>query len=143
AEADRILGTDPDPAAHLAAFADRPDDTLRAMPYTHAVIKESLRRHATGGSGRYVPPGTNLNVTLSSGASLPLDGLVLFLCHDLIMLDESTYGPTAHDFIPERWLPALAPAATGGLSPAECALVSSASGADIPASAYRPFERGP
>lgn len=53
-----------------------------------------------------------------------LDGNWVHLSHYLIHRDPAVYGETANNFVPERWL-------KGG------------SAADLPASAWRVFERGP
>lgn len=145
AEVDAALGTDPDPLSVLRAFDTRADDIFRALPYTAAVFRETLRRHATAGSGRYVDPGSGFNITLSDGTSLCLDGAAIFICHDLVMLDEEVYGPTTWDFVPERWLTdeqaelAIARARTDE----ERRVIREARAVEIPASAFRPFERGP
>jgi cytochrome P450 len=145
AEVDAALGTDPDPLSVLQAFDTHADDIFRALPYTAAVFRETLRRHTTAGTGRYIPAGSGFNITLRDGSSLCLDGVTVFICHDLIMLDEQVYGPTTWDFVPERWVTdeqaqaAMARARTDE----ERRVIREARATEVPSSSFRPFERGP
>ncbi|KAH6691411.1 cytochrome P450 52A11 [Plectosphaerella plurivora] len=145
AEADAALGTDPDPSSVLAAFDTRAEEILSSMPYTLAIIRETLRRHTTAGSGREIPKGTGFYITLADGSTVCVDGLTLFLCHDLLMLDEEVYGSTVWDFVPERWMTKeqAEAAASRARTEEERRMILEANAVDVPASAFRPFERGP
>ncbi len=78
-----------------------------------------------------------------------LDGLVVYLCQPIIQRDKKVYGETADVFMPERWLgDADAPTARdGGLDVVDHGRAAGGSrgggSSGIPASAWRPFERGP
>lgn len=145
AELDRVIGTDPDPQVIYDAFNTRGDEIMREMSYTSAVIKETLRMHPPAGTARYAPPGTNLHIKLADGSSVCVDGTILFNCQDQIQMDPDVYGPTVKDFMPERWLGNVNTSAedetAGGDD--EKAAISQASDTAIPATAWRPFERGP
>lgn len=97
------------------------EDIIHRMTYISAVIREVLRLHPPAGSVRKSDPGTGFVVSAPEG-KYNLDGNWIYLCHSIIHRDRAVYGETADDFVPERWL-----------QPNN----------DIPASAWRPFERGP
>ena len=127
AELDELFGPDPDPRTVMNVLVERGDDVMRRMVYTSAFIKEILRLYPPAGSARYAPPGSGFFVTGRDGRQYCLDGMVIYLCATLIQRDPAVYGPTADEFIPERWL---------GDGEEE-------KGGKIAASAWRPFERGP
>jgi cytochrome P450 len=101
------------------------------MVYIAAIVKETLRLHPPAGTGRFVPQGTGFNVTLPDGQTLCLDGMILHNCETIIQRDENVYGPSKDAFVPERWLENI-----NSKEPSDDA-------GSIPASAWRPFERGP
>jgi cytochrome P450 len=145
AELDRVIGTDLDPQVIYDAFNTRGDEIMREMSYTSAVVKEILRMHPPAGTARYAPPGTGFHVKLADGSSVCVDGTILFNCQDQIQMDPEVYGPTVNDFMPERWLGNVNTSAEAEdvAGEDEKAAVSQASETEIPASAWRPFERGP
>lgn len=96
------------------------DNLVGRMTYISAVMKESLRLHSPAGTIRISHPGTGYSVETSQG-SYNLDGNWIYVNHNIIHHDRGVYGDTVNDFVPERWLQVDA----------------------IPASAWRPFERGP
>lgn len=98
-------------------------ELIHRMTYISAVIKEVLRLHPPAGSIRVSKPGSGLVVTTQQG-EYNLDGNWIYLNHSIIHRDRSVFGDTADDFVPERWLQAD-------------------DDASCPASAWRPFERGP
>ncbi|KUI57502.1 hypothetical protein VP1G_04771 [Cytospora mali] len=123
AELDELFGTDADPkVVREKLLAPGGPELLSRMPYTSAVIKETLRLHPPAASVRMAAPGTNFQLNLPGGKQVCPDGCVLYLCSGAIHRDRKIYGETADDFVPERWL--------GDTS-------------SLPASAWRPFERGP
>lgn len=67
-------------------------------------------------------PGTGFTVRAPAGEEYNLDGVIMYSCQS-IHRDPAVFGDTADDWVPERWLGAAA--------------------ANIPTSAWRPFERGP
>ncbi|ROV87638.1 hypothetical protein VMCG_10626 [Cytospora schulzeri] len=98
------------------------DELVHRMTYISAVIKEVLRLYPPAGSVRFTKPGTGLVVSAPQG-DYNVDGNWLYINHNIIHRDRTIFGDTADDFVPERWL--------------------QSDGAGIPASAWRPFERGP
>lgn len=92
------------------------------MIYISAVIKEVLRLHPPAGSIRESKPGMGFVISTPQG-NFNVDGNWVYLNHNIIHRDPAVFGDTADDFVPERWL--------------------QPDGANYPASAWRPFERGP
>jgi cytochrome P450 len=133
-ELDAVLGPDTDPAAIRAQLlSPQGPELLNRLTYLSAVIKETLRHRPPAGSSRYAPYGTGLTIRIpESKEEINVDGLMLYLAHDTIHHDAAVYGDTAEDFVPERW---LGNAATD--------TEDAADGAALPATAWRPFERGP
>lgn len=134
-------------AEHNAMFGDKdprdvllakPDETIKALTYTSACIKEALRLWPPAGTARLAPPGTGFKVRLDNGEEVCLDGTVLYSCQYLIQRDPKVYGETADDFAPERW---IGDTDTSSTSKDEDSAEIGAS--KIPISAWRPFERGP
>ncbi|RYP16986.1 hypothetical protein DL765_004828 [Monosporascus sp. GIB2] len=132
AEHDAVFG-DSDPKE---VFLARPEETMKALVYTSACIKESLRLWPPAASARMSHNG--LKVRTSNGEEVCLDECVVYLCHHLIQRDPKVYGETADDFVPERWVGDI------DTSSATVETDGSTTGASkIPISAWRPFERGP
>lgn len=122
AEHDEVLGPSPD------AAADRinADPTLlNKMPYTIAVIKETLRLFApVGGTVREAPEGFLLT-NPRTGARYPVAGFMLHASGTTVHRDPQRW-PEPHRFLPGRWL------------------VRDESDPYYPArNAWRPFEMGP
>ena len=123
-ELDDLLGPDAGPATIRARLVDNPD-LVQQMPYINAVIKETLRLHPSAGTARVIPKGSGFHVRMPDGSQQCLDGLMIYNCQALIHTDPKVYGDTATTFVPERWL--------AGHDAYQ----------EIPAGAWRPFERGP
>jgi cytochrome P450 len=134
AEHDAVFG-DADPREVLLA---RPDESIKALSYTSACIKEALRLWPPAGSARMARPGAGLKVRMENGEEVCLDGTVLYLCQYLIQRDPKVYGETADDFVPERWL-----GDTDTSSENKDADGTETGASKIPISAWRAFERGP
>lgn len=142
AELDTVLGRDASPDAVIATLRDQGDDAIRRLTYTSAVIKEILRLHPPAGTARMPVPSEDFIVQLPDGRSINMAGCVCYIAASLVHRDEKAYGPTANDFIPERWLESGDVSTTSEEYAGEDSKQASSEKA-IPPGAWRPFERGP
>ena len=104
-----ILGSVRD--EHAKVFGRNPTETIRKLkeepyllnqlPYTVAVIKETLRLFPVGSSLRGGEPG--YYVKDLDGRSLPTDGFLVWAVSQPIHRDVA-YWPKPDTFIPDRWL---------------------------------------
>jgi cytochrome P450 len=120
AEHDEVLG--PDPSLAESRITDNPQ-LLNALPYTTAVIKETLRHFAPAATVRQGQPGFYL-VHPATGHRYPTDGLFVHQNSHTTHHLESIF-PRAWEFLPERFL-----AAEG-------------EELHVRKNAFRPFELGP
>jgi cytochrome P450 len=121
-ELDDLFGSDPCPSTVTAALlAPGGKELIHRMSYTSPVIKETLRLWPPGATSRTTNPGDGFSISFN-GATHCVDGLMVYHAHSIIQKDPSVYGDTADRFMPERWLD---------------------HSKEIPAGAWRPFERGP
>jgi len=99
AEHDRVLGADPsDAAARLAADPQ----LLNQMPYTSAVIRETLRFYPPAATARRGCAGFSLT-NPDTGLIVPTDGfMVVGATHASHRME--AYWERPDDFLPERWL---------------------------------------
>ncbi|KAF7128694.1 hypothetical protein CNMCM5793_003545 [Aspergillus hiratsukae] len=132
-----VFGPDAIPSTIRDLLSTQGSKYLPQLVYTGAVLKEVLRLYPATGSAGYPLPGTGFFLHPPQGAPLRLDGIVGYNFIYDIQRDESVYGPTKDDFIPERWL--AEPEPHGNAT----ANTPRASAIDIPPGAWRPFERGP
>ena len=95
----------------------------RHLPYTTAVLKETLRLHPPAATARYLPEGKSFEIEWD-GKSIDIAGLRVYPCQWIIHRNTKVWGPDALLFKPERWLD-------------ERYMSSLAPGS------YRPFEHGP
>ena len=140
-ELDDIFGPDSSPDDVATQLLERGEVVTKQLHYTSAIIKETLRFYPPAGSARIVPKEDAFMVTdPRTGESVPLYGIT-YLCHWLIHRDKSVYGPTANQWVPERWLGNT----DTSMDTNEDAKVSEKGGdpSSIPITAWRPFERGP
>ncbi|EQB53508.1 hypothetical protein CGLO_06756 [Colletotrichum gloeosporioides Cg-14] len=132
AEHDDVLGPDISAAPKLIAANPK---LLNLLPYTTAVIKESLRFYPPGATSRYGNPDFHIVIEspnlggksdVAGGTlALPTDKIVCMAIHHGIH-HNPRYWERPHEFIPERFLEKTK---DDPLQP--------------PANGWRPFERGP
>ncbi|MCJ1390235.1 hypothetical protein MMC18_003093 [Xylographa bjoerkii] len=119
AEHDGIFGVDPSQAVDL--ITEDPY-LLNKLPYTVAVIKESIRLFPAASTTRSGEPG--FSITDSKGRQYPTEGCLVWLISHAIQRDPA-YWPQPDEYIPDRWLSAP----DDPLYPVK--------------GAWRPFEHGP
>jgi hypothetical protein len=99
AEHDLVFGRDP---THAANLVEQNPGLLNQLPYTSAVIKETLRLFPPVGSIR--EGSKDLYITNpDTGARYPTEGFMLFSC-SIAEHRHPDYWPRPNDFVPERWL---------------------------------------
>ena len=99
AEHDSILGSDPKAASEV--ISDFPY-VLNRIPFTTAIIKESLRLFPVVSSTRAGEP--NFFITdLKTGLQLPTNHFLVWSNPHAVHHDSSLW-PRAEEFLPERWL---------------------------------------
>ncbi|MCJ1381942.1 hypothetical protein MMC17_005054 [Xylographa soralifera] len=118
-EHDEVFGSDPSQAA---GRINKDPYLLNKLPYTAAVIKESLRLFPAASTTRSGEPG--FSITDSKGRQYPTEGCLVWLISHAIQRDPA-YWPQPDEYIPDRWLAAPDDA----LYPVK--------------GAWRPFEHGP
>ena len=97
AEHDSIFGPD---LTQLQAKITANPLALNQMPYTVAIIKESMRLFPSASSTRKGEPGFSLDV---DGLQYPTEGFIVWSLHQSIHRNP-LYWPQPDEFIPERWL---------------------------------------
>ena len=123
-ELDSVFGPNTHPSAVVKALrSSEAGALLHKLPYTDALIKETLRLHPPGTTARIAPSSSNTMLTLPNGDTLCVDGLCVTPRAYIIQRHPKTFGDTCNDFKPERWL--------------------GEEGKKIPESSFRPYERGP
>lgn len=138
AELDDVFGPDSSPDEVAAQLLESGEDATKRLQYTSAIIKETLRCYSPAGSARIVTKENAFTVTdPRTGDQVPIFGIV-YLCHYLIHRDKAAYGPTADQWMPERWL-----GNTDTSMDNDDDVKSEKESEGIPISAWRPFERGP
>lgn len=128
-EHDRVLGSVPSAAAEVIA---NDPHLLNSLPYTLAVLKETLRLYPPLDTGRAGSKDMVLWDPMdSTSRKYPTEGMVVVISPYTFHTDP-TYWPRPSEFLPERWLPSPSPPDTQSenLHPSE-------------KEAWRPFGRGP
>lgn len=133
AEHDSIFGSE-DPQTVLLA---KPEETLKALVYTSACIKEALRLWPPAATARMTHD--KFSIRTRDGDQVVVDDCVIYPMQHIIHRDPHVYGPTANDFVPKRW---TGDSDTSAATNADVDGTATKTG-KIPASAWRPFERGP
>ncbi|SLM34293.1 cytochrome p450 [Lasallia pustulata] len=98
AEHDSIFGTD---LAQTASLIASNPHLLNQLPYTLAVIKETLRLYPPASSTRNGEPG--FSFTDPSGRHFPTHGFLVWSVHQATHREPSQW-PQPDTFLPERWL---------------------------------------
>ena len=98
AEHDRLLG--PNLSAAASLLSSKPH-LIKSLPFTQAIIKESLRLFTPAASTRAGKP--NVSLTSDAGTSLPTTSAIVFIVHTE-MHRSPAYWPRPDEFLPERWL---------------------------------------
>ncbi|PHH79279.1 hypothetical protein CDD82_2493 [Ophiocordyceps australis] len=90
---------------HYGCHSTAPDfDATRAMPYLDAVVAEILRLHPPiSTTARLATQDIVLQPSRNRDAVLIPRGTLLFASIHLLHHDQQVWGPTANDFMPERW----------------------------------------
>lgn len=116
-EHEAILG----PVSQAAERIKRDPSILHELEYTLCVIKEALRLFPAASAPRKGHKGLFLTDP-QTGEKFPTEGWMIWLVHYGLGRSEDVWGPTAHEFVPERFLPENSSA--------------------IPEGAFRSFETG-
>ncbi|KAL8657646.1 MAG: hypothetical protein Q9226_001708 [Calogaya cf. arnoldii] len=97
-EHNKVLGSDVEQAASLLGTNPH---LLKQLPFTTAVIKETLRLYPPASSTRQGEFG--FNIITPAGISCPTEGLLIWSNHFAIHRNEK-YWKRPDEFVPERWL---------------------------------------
>lgn len=73
-------------------------ERINPLPYTHAVIRKTLRLYPPANGHRGGQSGISLH-----GRSFPTEGVNIWIIHTAVQRNP-TFWPRLHDFIPDRWL---------------------------------------
>ncbi|KAL9039021.1 MAG: hypothetical protein Q9214_005047, partial [Letrouitia sp. 1 TL-2023] len=97
-EHDRVLSPNHSDTASL--LSSKPQ-LAKSLPYTQAVIKESLRLFTPAAATR--AGNSSVSLTSDAGTSFPTEDAIILIVH--VELHRSPkYWPRPDEFIPERWL---------------------------------------
>lgn len=144
AELDAVFGPDCSPEAMKKQLLARGEEIMQKMPYTSAVIKETLRLYPPAATARLNPKNSPHKCIVHDGQGNEycLDDLVIYIVHNFIQRDPAVFGPDVNDFVPERWMGQTDTweSSNGGTAAND---EKAEPAHKIPASAWRPFERGP
>lgn len=94
-----VFGKDPAKAGEVIRANPQ---TLNQLPYTTAVIKETLRLFPPASAVRLGSENFHLTHP-DTGVRYPTKDMMLFSCHMAVHRNEQIW-PRPHDFVPERWL---------------------------------------
>ncbi|KAE8341470.1 hypothetical protein BDV24DRAFT_151135 [Aspergillus arachidicola] len=97
-EHDEVFGSD---ISAAAGILKQHPGLINRLPYTLAVIKETLRLFPAASALREGQPGVYLQD--KNGTKYPTEGLCIWIIHGGIQRNPN-YWPDPHAFKPERWL---------------------------------------
>lgn len=89
------------PTSDLATLISDEPHLLNQLPFTTAVIKETLRLFPPVSNTRAGEP--NFSVTDANGRKYPTDGCLVWCIHQAMHRDPA-YWPVPNTFLPDRWL---------------------------------------
>jgi len=116
-EHDRVLGS-----IETAPQTIKNDPyVLNKLDYTMAVVKETLRLFPAASSTRTGEPGFMIRDP-ETGEAFPTEGFLVWIIHYALHRDKKTWGESANDFDPSRFLPQ--------------------NEGKLPENGWRPFEKG-
>jgi cytochrome P450 len=98
AEHDKVFGSD---VSNVTNTIKEQPQLINQLPYTAAVIKETLRLFPPASGLREGLPGVSF--CDSRGNQYPTEGLTIWILHPSIHRNPR-YWPQADSFVPERWL---------------------------------------
>ncbi|KAF1953540.1 cytochrome P450 71B25 [Byssothecium circinans] len=98
AEHDQVFGGPPDSASQILRHEPQ---KINQLPYTTAVIKETLRLFPPASGMRGGLP--NIFLRDKHNNKFPTEGLNIWIVHGAIQRNPD-YWPDPHSFLPERWL---------------------------------------
>jgi cytochrome P450 len=148
-ELDAVFGAGSSAEDVIEQLTSRGDEAVNKLVYTSAVIKEILRLFPPAGSARMAPKGSGFILHLDEGEDVCVDNFVLYNNHYNIQRNSSVYGDTANEFVPERWLGDTNTSQEEEFGNEEVrndekvTSTAEVENKQIPAPAWRPFERGP
>ncbi|PLB45553.1 cytochrome P450 71B25 [Aspergillus steynii IBT 23096] len=99
AEHDAVFG--PDLSTTASQLSTTPE-LINRLPYTLAVIKETLRLFSPASGMREGQPNVNLR-SHRQGTLFPTSNLYIWIIHGAIHRNPD-YWPSPHEFLPDRWL---------------------------------------
>lgn len=102
AEHDAVFGPDTS-TSHILSIVQQEPERLNRLPYTLAVIKETLRLYSPVSGIRQGTP--DLSLPDDSGKLFPTSGMKIWTVHTAVHLNKR-YWPEPEKFIPQRWLAA-------------------------------------
>ncbi|KAL8833872.1 MAG: hypothetical protein Q9170_004049 [Blastenia crenularia] len=98
-EHDQVLGKD---LSQVATLLEENPKLLNSLPYTTAVIKETLRLFPPAASSRQGKPDTNISDDL--GTTCPTDDVIMIWTIHVELHRSPKYWKRPDEFLPERWL---------------------------------------
>ncbi|KAL4966744.1 cytochrome P450 [Aspergillus stella-maris] len=99
AEHDEVFGRN---SSNTATLVSEKPESINKLPYTLAVVKETLRLFAPANALREVRRGVTLR-DKKTGTTYPTEGFAILILHHAIHRSPQ-HWPEPHAFIPDHWL---------------------------------------